>query len=168
MIRATESDADVDRWLAIRNEVFPTIEMSRAALDVQDRRGPAGRLKLLAGDAGFAIVAPPHAEDRHPWLTVGVRERARGQGIGAALWSAGAEHLAGLGITTTRSLSIDGVEAGARFLERRGFRLVARETMLERDLRTLPPAPPAPAGIELIDVALDSPRFREVYQLEVE
>ena len=59
LIRATETDADVDRWLAIRNEVFPSIAMSRSALDVQDRRGPEGRVKLLADDAGFAIVTPP-------------------------------------------------------------------------------------------------------------
>ena len=52
LIRATESDADVDRWLAIRNEIFPTIAFSRAALDVQDRHGPEGRVKLLADEAG--------------------------------------------------------------------------------------------------------------------
>ena len=126
LIRPTESDADVDRWLAIRNEVFPSIAMSRAALDVQDRRGPEGRVKLLAGDVGFAIVTPRDTEDPHAWLTVGVLERARGRGTGSALWAAGAEHLAALGVTTTRSLSIDGETAGARFLERRGFREAGR------------------------------------------
>ena len=80
LIRATETDADVDRWLAIRNEVFPSIAMSRSALDVQDRRGPEGRVKLLADDAGFAIVTPRDTEDPHAWLTVGVLEHARGQG----------------------------------------------------------------------------------------
>ena len=80
LIRPTESDADVDRWLAIRNEVFPSIAMSRAALDLQDRRGPEGRVKLLAGDVGFAIVTPRDTEDPHAWLTVGVLERARGAG----------------------------------------------------------------------------------------
>jgi hypothetical protein len=28
LIRATDSDADVDRWLAIRNGLFPTIWMT--------------------------------------------------------------------------------------------------------------------------------------------
>jgi hypothetical protein len=62
LIRAAESDAEVTRWLAIRNEIFPTIAISRAVLDVQDRHGPAGRLKLLAGDVGFAIVTPAHPD----------------------------------------------------------------------------------------------------------
>lgn len=168
MIRPTESDADVDRWLAIRNEIFPTIAMSRAALDVQDRHGPAGRVKLLAGDAGFAIVTPAHPEGPHPWLTVGVLEPARGQGIGTALWQAGAEHLIALGVTTTRSLSIDGVAPGARFLEQRGFAVVGRETALERDLRDLPPAPPLPVGFEIVRVARDSELFRDVYEIERE
>ena len=72
MIRATESDADVDRWLAIRNELFPPITMTRSALDEQDRRAHEGRLKLLAGDVGFAIATPPKPDSPHPWLTVGV------------------------------------------------------------------------------------------------
>ena len=168
MIRATESDADVDRWLAIRNGLFPTIWMSRSALDEQDRRGPPGRLKLLAGDVGFAIVMPPNPEHPHPWLTVGVLESARGRGIGSALWTAGAAHLNGLGVTTTRSLSIEGAAEGARFLERRGLVVAARETALERDLRWLPEPVPAPAGIEIVLVPAESAAFREVYELEVE
>jgi GNAT superfamily N-acetyltransferase len=71
-------------------------------------------------------------------------------------------------VTTTRSLSIDGVAAGARFLEQRGFAVVARETALERDLRDLPPAPPLPVGIELVRVDRDSALFRDVYELELE
>ncbi len=168
MIRPTETDADVDRWLAIRNGLFPTIWMTRSALDEQDRRGPPGRLKLLAGDVGFAIVTPPNPQSPHPWLTVGVLESARGRGIGSALWTAGATHLNGLGVTTTRSLSIEGVAEGARFLERRGFAVVARNTALERDLRSLPEPVPAPVGIEIVAVAPDSDAFREVYELEVE
>ncbi len=168
MIRSTESDADIDRWLAIRNEIFPTIAFSRAVLDVQDRHGPTGRVKLLADDAGFAIVTPAHVDEPHAWLTVGVLEHARGGGLGTALWKAGAEHLTGLGVTTARSLSIDGVAAGARFLEQRGFTVVGRETALERDLRDLPPAPPLPAGIELVRVERDSSLFRDVYELELE
>jgi GNAT superfamily N-acetyltransferase len=168
LIRATESDADVDRWLAIRNEIFPTIAFSRAVLDVQDRHGPEGRVKLLADDVGFAIVTPAHSDDPHAWLTVGVLEAARGQGIGTALWQAGAEHLLALGVTTTRSLSIEGVAAGARFLEQRGFVVAGRETALERDLRDLPPAPPLPVGFQLVHVARDSELFRDVYELELE
>lgn len=168
MIRPTDSDADVDRWLAIRNEIFPTIAFSRAVLDVQDRHGPVGRVKLLADDTGFAIVTPSYPDDPHPWLTVGVLEHARGQGLGTALWKAGAEHLTALGVTTTRSLSIDGVAVGARFLAQRGFTVAGRETALERDLRDLPPAPPLPAGIELVRVERDSPLFRDVYELELE
>jgi GNAT superfamily N-acetyltransferase len=168
LIRAAESDADVDRWLAIRNEVFPAIAMSRAALDVQDRRGPEGRVKLLADDVGFAIVTPAHPEDPHAWLTVGVLEAARGQGVGSALWTAGAAHLTELGVTTTRSLSIGGVASGARFLERRAFQVVGRETSLELDLRDLEPAGPAPAGIEFAPLPLDGPLSRAVYDLEVE
>jgi GNAT superfamily N-acetyltransferase len=168
LIRATESDADVDRWLAIRNEIFPTITLSRAVLDVQDRHGPEGRLKLIADDVGFAIVTPAYSEHPHAWLTVGVLEAARGQGIGTALWKAGAEHLTALGVTTARSLSIEGVEAGARFLEQRSFVVAGRETALERDLRDLPPAPPLPVGIQLVHVARDSALFRDVYELELE
>ena len=95
-------------------------------------------------------------------------EQARGQGIGSALWTAGAAHLKGLGVTTTRSLSIDGVAAGARFLERRGFRVAGRETSLELDLGDVPPAAPIPVGIHLVRVPSGSALFRDVYELEVE
>jgi GNAT superfamily N-acetyltransferase len=168
LIRPTESDADVDRWLAIRNEIFPAITLSRAALDLQDRTGPEGRVKLLAGDVGFAIATPSDAHHPYAWLTVGVLEPARGRGIGGELWTAGAEHLAAIGVTTARSLSMDGEAAGARFLERRRFAEVGREASMELDLRKLPPAAPPPAGIELVAVPLDSPLFRDVYELEVE
>jgi ribosomal protein S18 acetylase RimI-like enzyme len=168
LIRPAESDADVDSWLSVRNEVFPAITLSRSALDAQDRRGPVGRLKLLADDVGFAIVTPPEPLSPHASLTAGVLEHARNRGVGTALWTAGAAHLAGLGIATARSLSIEGEAAGARFLEHRGFREVGRETAFERDLLTLPPPPPLPAGIELAPVPLDSAAFRDAYGLEVE
>lgn len=170
MIRVAESERDVARWLEIRNTLYPAIAMTPAALAAADRRGPPGRRKLLAEAGGFAIAMPADPETPEPWLTVGVLHPVRRQGIGSALWAAGAVHLASLGVTTVRSLSMDGDADGARFLEGRGFAVAVRQKALERDLsRPLPPAPPPPPGIVLRELEfLPGADLEAVYRLEVE
>lgn len=169
MIRVAESDADVDRWLEIRNEVFPAIALTRAAVDQQDRSGPPGRAKLLADAGGFAIVSPPNAEHPRAFVTVGVLPEARRQGVGGALWTAGTERLAALGIARIHSLSMEGEEDGARFLERRGFEIASRDKALERDLAIpLPPRPPLPDDVTLAEIAFSGEQLRAVYEVETE
>ena len=147
MIRVAESERDVARWLEIRNAVFPAIAMTAAALTEADRRGPPGRRKLLADEGGFAIAMPTDFETPEPWLTVGVLPEVRRRGIGAALWTGGAAHLASLGITTVRSLSMDGDADGARFLRRRGSRdRRPPQGPRARPHRTAPAGAPAAAG----------------------
>jgi len=169
LIRIAESERDVARWLDIRNTVFPAIALSAAAVAEADRRAP-GRRKLLVDEGGFAIVTPANDEHPDPWLTVGVLPELRRRGTGGALWTAGAEYLASFGVTTVRSLSMDGEVDGARFLERRGFVIVARDKALERDLAApLPPAPPPPAGIVINEVEFRAgPELEAVYRLEVD
>jgi GNAT superfamily N-acetyltransferase len=170
LIRVAESERDVARWLEVRNAVFPAIAMTSAALQAADRRGPPGRRKLLADEGGFAIAMPPDAGTPEPWLTVGVLPEQRRRGIGGALWTAAAEHLATLGITTVRSVSMDGDVDGARFLQHRGSAVSARHRKLERDLAVaLPPAPALPPGIVVREVAfVAGPELEAVYRLEVE
>ena len=169
MIRVAESERDVARWLEIRNTVFPALALTVAAVLEADRRSP-GRRKLLVDEGGFAIATPTDEEHPDPWLTVGVLPELRRRGVGGALWTAGTQYLAALGVTRVRSLSMDGDADGARFLERRGFAITAREKAFERDLGApLPAAPELSAGIAVRQVPFDGGvELEQAYRLEVE
>jgi GNAT superfamily N-acetyltransferase len=169
LIRIAESERDAARWLEIRNTVFPAIALTADAVAEADRRAP-GRRKLLVDKGGFAIVTPAYEETPNPWLTVGVLPDLRRNGIGGALWRAGAEYLGSLGVTTVGSLSMEGEADGARFLEQRGFTVAARHMVFERDLATpLPASPPLPPGVAIREVPfVDGPELETVYRLEVE
>ena len=109
----------------------------------------AARRRRRLRDRDAARHRDPHA------VADGGRARSMpaARGIGSALWTAGAAHLTALGVTTTRSLSIDGVAAGAQVP--RTARLPswpAARPSLELDLRDVPPAPPMPVGIHLVRV----------------
>jgi GNAT superfamily N-acetyltransferase len=98
-------------------------------------------------------------------LSLTVDPSRRGEGIGTALAEAADEHLARLGVGTTRAGSRD--EPAARALaSRRGFTEIAAATVSGVDPRTVEPRP-VPAGIELVPLAeLDDPK--PIYELDLE
>ena len=125
-IRTASGFADLERWVATRNEVAPDdpddptmIALLRASLlehvnllAVQD--GEVVGSAMLAGD-------PNSLESDHAYVEVMVLERHRGRGIGSALLTELSELVRRLG---KQGLHVDAREDDAysiAFLERRGF-----------------------------------------------
>jgi len=125
-IRTASGFADLERWVATRNEVAPDdpedptmIALLRASLlehvnllAVQD--GEVVGSAMLAGD-------PNSLESDHAYVEVMVPERHRGRGIGSALLTELSELVRRLG---KQGLHVDAREDDAysiAFLERRGF-----------------------------------------------
>jgi len=125
-IRTASGFADLERWVATRNEVAPDdpddptmIALLRASLlehvnllAVQD--GEVVGTAMLAGD-------PNSLESDHAYVEVMVLERHRGRGIGSALLTELSELVRRLG---KQGLHVDAREDDAysiAFLERRGF-----------------------------------------------
>ena len=61
-----------------------------------------------------------HRATDNGYVWLGVLRSARGRGVGAALWELAEEHLDAIGVARINA-DVVGDEAGARFLERRGF-----------------------------------------------
>ena len=78
----------------------------------------------VAEDDGVAAWCFAHrrwhraTDNGYVWL--GVLPAARGRGLGTALWQLAEEHLGAIGVVRVNA-DVVGDEAGARFLERRGF-----------------------------------------------
>lgn len=172
MIRPATLD-DVPRAAAMRQRAWPdsiiTEEGMRHSLENVPQRA---ELLMLAWDEGGAIVGWITAgrewwasEPHRGTLVVAVDPARRGEGIGSALAAAGDEHLARLGVTTTRAGSLD--EPGARALATRlGFREIAASAKSAVDPRTVVPEP-VPDDVRLVPFAeLDDPRM--LYDLDVE
>ena len=98
-------------------------------------------------------------------MDVSVEPSRRGEGIGTALAEAADQHLARLGITTTRCSSLD--EPAARALAaRRGFRELGASAVSAVDPRSVT-ALPVPAGVELRAFSeIDDPT--PIYELDLE
>jgi GNAT superfamily N-acetyltransferase len=95
-----------------------------------------------------------------------VHPERRRRGLGAALWELAEAHLAVIGATHVNSFGLD-EEPSRRFMGARGFEVTHLQRLSRLELSTLGPAPPVPAGVELVPyAALDDPRA--VYELEVE
>ena len=98
-------------------------------------------------------------------MDVSVEPSRRGEGIGTALAEAADEHLARLGITTTRCSSLD-EPAARRLAARRGFRELGASAVSGVDPRTVVPLP-IPVGVELRAFSeIDDPE--PIYQLDME
>jgi ribosomal protein S18 acetylase RimI-like enzyme len=61
-----------------------------------------------------------HRATDNGYVWLGVLPAARGRGVGTALWQLAEEHLDAIGVARVNA-DVVGDEAGARFLERRGF-----------------------------------------------
>jgi GNAT superfamily N-acetyltransferase len=98
-------------------------------------------------------------------MDVSVEPSRRGEGIGTALAEAADEHLARLGITTTRCSSLD--EPAARALAaRRGFRELGASAVSAVDPRSVT-ALPVPADVELRAFSeIDDPT--QIHELDLE
>ena len=133
---------------------------------------PRAEPLLLAWEEGGALLGWAHA-GRSWWhadpavgiLAISVDPSRRGEGIGTALAEAADDHLARLGVRTTRAGSLD--EPAARALaSSRGFTEIAAATVSAVDPRAVEPLP-VPADVELVPLAaLDDPE--PVYELDLD
>jgi GNAT superfamily N-acetyltransferase len=137
----------VPYWLvtatALRHWIAAAPERLRAAHWIAERDDDVvgwadAEFRLSSKDPAIGIV----------W--VGVREDARGHGLGRRLYELAARHLTDLGAWKLESWTAD--EAGRAFLERRGFAATRRERMSTLDPRLADlselPALEAAAGID--------------------
>lgn len=154
-IKTVSGYAELERWVAARNEVVPD-DADTVALKVLLRASQDGRVDLIAYDDGEVVGTGLLAGDAgtlrasHPYVEVMVPARHRGRGVGTALLHEFSDRL--------RRLGKEGLQVEARsddayslgYLERRGFVEVDRWTQLFLELGTHEPVEPAlPEGVEL-------------------
>jgi GNAT superfamily N-acetyltransferase len=163
-IRAVSGYADLERWVATRNEVLPddpdTVEMMALV-----RASELDHVDLLACDGeeilGTGMLAgdPESVASGYTYVEVTVPERHRGRGVGAALLKELSER--------ARRLGREGLEAESRandpysiaFLEHRGFAETGRAAKYVLDLAAYEEQEtPAVEGLELVMLA-DRPEF---------
>jgi ribosomal protein S18 acetylase RimI-like enzyme len=154
-IRSVSGYADLERWVAARNEVWPD-DPDSAEMMALVRASELEHVDLLAYEQGEVVgtgmlaADPTSLESSHPYVEVTVRARHRGRGAGSALLRDLSERV--------RRLGKDGLQCEARahdansvaFLERRGFVECGRSAMYVLELGhhdAVEPAPPD--GIEL-------------------
>ena len=154
-IRPASGYADLERWVATRNEVVP------------DDPGDAGRMALIRANEpehvnllawrdgevvgiGMLTADPMALTSNDPYVEVMVPQRHRGRGIGTALLADISERVRRLG---KRGLHVDARENDADsvgFLERRGFveqRRADRLVLEVAEVNPLDPAPPDAVSI---------------------
>jgi mycothiol synthase len=154
-IKAVSGYADLERWVAARNQVFPD-DPDSAQMMALVRANELEHVDLLAceGDevVGTGMLAgdPSSLDSGHPYVELTVGARHRGRGVGSTLLRDLSER--------ARRLGKQGVECEARahddysvaFLERRGFVETGRAAKYVLDLAGYDDAEPAPPdGIEL-------------------
>jgi N-acetylglutamate synthase-like GNAT family acetyltransferase len=147
--------AELERWVAARNEVVPD-DTDTVALKVLLRASQEGRVDLIAYENGEVVGtglmagSPSGVGSSHPYVEVMVPARHRGRGVGTAL-------LRELSVRARR-LGKDGLQVEARsddtyslaYLERRGFVEVDRWTQLFLELDGHEPCDlPGLEGVEL-------------------
>jgi len=154
-IRQVSGYEELERWVAVRNEVVPD-DPDTVELKVLLRASQDGRLDLIAYDDEEVVAigrlsgGPITQRSTHPYVEVMVPERHRGRGAGTALLRAFSDQL--------RPLGKEGVQVEARsddayslgYLERRGFVETDRWTQLVLDLGAHDARDPElPDGVEL-------------------
>ena len=144
----TESDADYEATAAIWTANWPeypkTAEMYRYNAESRDPMSPFGR---LVAEEGGSIVATGYFREEADSAATGkflvyvqVRPDRQGEGIGRALFDGILEHLEVHEPEILQSFTREDHEAGAAFLEKRGFRVSMREQDSELDLASFEPA----------------------------
>jgi GNAT superfamily N-acetyltransferase len=103
MIRAVESEADLEAWVAVKNAVVPNEPVTAQQVRNSNEEG---RILLLSGERGVitgCAIAAPSSFGGKAFIAVRVLPEFRRRGIGRALFDVCTEH--------ARSLGHDGVNA---------------------------------------------------------
>lgn len=168
--RVAESDADLETYVAVANEVVPDDIPWDARQQRERRERDPRRLYLLAELVGEPVAvgfAGPSDNADRGFVAPRVLPAARRRGIGSALLVRLAGHLEqhGFGITGAH---VDGNDASSlAFAHRFGFREVDRQVEQVRAIGDEPPAEPPP-GVELVSIAERPELLREAHPLGVQ
>ena len=157
-IRTVSGYADLERWVATRNEVLPddpdSVEMMalvRAASSSTSTCSPARRRDPRHGDARGD---PESVGSGYSYVEVTVPERHRGRGVGAALLGDLSERARRLGREGLDTESRANDPYSIAFLERRGFVENGRAAKYVLDLSNFEEPDPSPmAGVEVVMLA---------------
>lgn len=158
-IRAVSGYAELERWVAARNEVFPD-DPDSAEMMALVRANELDHVDLLAYDDGEVLGTgmlagdPEAVESSHPYVEVTVPERHRGRGVGTALLYELSERARRLGKEglATESRAHDAYSIA--FLERRGFVELGRSAKYVLELAAYDePAAPRAEGIDVVMLA---------------
>lgn len=151
--------ADVPALAGIRAVIHPyrvqSLAAQQRAFEVVPQRAAA---RFVVAEENGSIIGCARAmrdvgssEPGAATLAVDVLAEHRGRGVGRALLDDAEGHLRGIGAVTARLWCHDD-EPSTGFAVRRGYELRRRMQFAMVDPRTLPPMPPVPPDVELIDL----------------
>jgi len=149
-LRACETDADFEAWLAVRRAVLPN-ESTSSLADLKQGIRPddlhllaeldgelAGSGLMNRSDTGRAHLAPRVLPDK------------RGRGVGAAILDRIAEHATEHGYAEASSHVADDDDRSIEFARRFGFEAVRRDIQQELDVGGVRPRDVA--GVEFVSI----------------
>jgi GNAT superfamily N-acetyltransferase len=133
-----------------------------------DARRALWKAEVESEIVGWAAASldPFSAEPGRAFVGLAVHPKARGKGLGTALWEVIAEHLDEIEARTT-SIATRDDDVSARFAERRGFAHSSTDTLLVTDPRTIEPTT-APAGVEIVPLETLADDLEAIYSCEAE
>jgi GNAT superfamily N-acetyltransferase len=156
-IRQVSGYADLERWVATRNEVLPDDPDSPEMMALV-RASELEHVDLVACESGEILGTgmlagdPESVESSHPYVEVTVPEKHRGRGVGAALLRELSERARRLGKEGLDCESRAHDEYSIAFLERRGFVETGRSAKYVLDLAQY--EGPDPSQNEGVEVAM--------------
>ena len=125
-VQVVSGMAQLERWVAVQNEVRPD-DPETTSMKALIRAREPGHVDLLAyveGEPAGAGMLADDAESKrsgHAWVVVNVPARHRGRGVGAALFGALSDHARNRGASGL-ACQVRADDAYSRsFLDRRGF-----------------------------------------------
>jgi mycothiol synthase len=158
-IRPVSGYADLERWVATRNEVLPD-DPDSAEMMALVRATELDHVDLLAWEddeilgAGMLAGDPESVDSTHPYVEVTVPARHRGRGVGAALLHELSERARRLGKEGLVCESRAHDDHSIAFLERRRFVETGRAAKLVLDLAGYEATEASPPeGVELAMLA---------------
>ena len=165
-IRPTRDDAELERWLAMRNAVVPDDAISLAELRPWLDASQQIHLLALEGDELVAVGRGV----REPWRPVArvialVPPEHRRRGLGSALLAALSHWAAAGGDDGVFSYVELGDEESIAFAERRGFEEVSRDLKVALDLTGKLLSLEPPPGVGIVTWAEQPELVRGLYEV---
>ncbi len=165
-IRPTRDDAELERWLAIRNAVVPDDAISLAEL--RPWLDASQQVHLLALEGGELVAVGRGV--REPWRPVPrvspfVPPEHRRRGLGSALLAALSHWAAAGGDDAVLSYVELGDEESTGFAVRRGFEEVGRDLKVALDLTGELLSLEPPPGVEIVTWAEQPGLVRGLYEV---